>query len=136
VADKRRTDQSRRAGKRAFYLYHRDGFPALFDSIIKLCHEHGFSPNVEEESDMMQAVLSLVAAEQGILIVPPCVFNVGYDGVQQLRRIQPDDVQADLLIAWPRARPSPVLQTFLALVEATKTKTAGKSHADYSRVPL
>jgi hypothetical protein len=45
---------------------------------------------------MMQAVLSLVAAEQGISIVPACVFNFGYDGVQ-LRRIQPDDVKADLL---------------------------------------
>jgi DNA-binding transcriptional LysR family regulator len=121
--------------KQHFILYQRDGFPALFDSIIKLCNEHGFSPNVDDEPDMMQTVLSLVAAEQGVSIVPACVLNLRYDGVK-LCRIEPDYIRADLFIAWPKAHPSPVLQSFLALVEGTKTEIAAKSNAAYRRAFL
>jgi DNA-binding transcriptional LysR family regulator len=121
--------------KERFILYHRDGFPALFDSIIKLCNEHGFSPNIDNEPDMMQTALSLVAAEQGVSIVPACVLNLRYDGVQ-LRRIQPDYVRADLFIAWPKTHPSPVLQSFLALVEATKSEIAANTNVAYKRASI
>lgn len=118
-----------------FILYHREGFPALFDSIVKLCNEHGFSPNIDNEPDMMQTTLSLVAAEQGVSIVPACALNLRFDGVQ-LCRVRPDYVRADLLVAWPKTPPSPVLQLFLDLVEEKKSEIARKTYEGYRRVSL
>jgi len=111
-----------------FVLFHREGFPELFDSIIGLCNERGFSPNIDDEPDMMQTTLSLVAAEQGVSIVPACAMNLRFDGVRLLR-IQPDHVRADLLIAWPKPSTSTVLQSFLDFVEASKKEIISKTHA-------
>ena len=49
----------------------------------------------------MQAVLSLVEAEQGVSIVPGCVRNLRSDGVR-FYRLQPDDVRVDLVVAWKK----------------------------------
>jgi DNA-binding transcriptional LysR family regulator len=132
---KRRTIKIEDLSEERFILYHREGFPALFDSIIKLCNEHGFSPSIDNEPDMMQTVLTLVAAEQGISIVPACALNLRLDGVQ-LRRVQPDYVRADLLVAWPKTHQSPVVQLFLAHVEEKKNEIARKTYDSYRRVPL
>jgi DNA-binding transcriptional LysR family regulator len=113
-----------------FILYHRQGFPTLYDSIIKLCNEEGFSPIIYEEPDRMQTVLSLIALEQGISIVPACVLNLRLEDVQ-LRRIQPDYLSADLLIAWPKTPPSQVLQSFLDLVEESRIEIIAKTDARY-----
>lgn len=109
-----------------FILFHRNGFPELFDSIVGLCNERGFSPNIDDEPDMMQTALSLVAAEQGVSIVPACALNLRFDGVQ-LVRIHPDHVRAELLIVWPKASTSTVLQSFLDLVDANKNAIASKT---------
>lgn len=109
-----------------FILFHREGFPGLFDSIIGLCNERGFSPNIDDEPDMMQTALSLVAAEQGVSIVPACARNLRFDGVQLLR-VLPDHIRAELLIAWPKASRSTVLQSFLDLVEKNSKNIASKT---------
>lgn len=111
-----------------FVLFHREGFPGLFDSIVGLCNECGFSPNIDDEPDMMQTTLSLVAAEQGVSIVPACAINLRFDGIRLLR-IQPDHVRADLLIAWPKASTSTVLQSFLDFVETNKKEIIRKTQA-------
>jgi DNA-binding transcriptional LysR family regulator len=77
---------------------------------------------------MMQTALSLVAAEQGISIVPACAINLRFDGVQLLR-IQPDHVRADLLIAWPKGPTFTVLQSFLNFVEVSKKEIISKMQA-------
>ena len=57
----------------SFVLFHREGAPELFDTITGMCNDAGFSPRVENEPNMMQTVLSLVEAEEGVSIVPACV---------------------------------------------------------------
>jgi hypothetical protein len=37
-----------------------------------MCQKAGFCPRVENQPNMLQTVLSLVEAEQGVSIVPAC----------------------------------------------------------------
>jgi DNA-binding transcriptional LysR family regulator len=104
--------------KERFILYHRKGAPPLFDSILGLCNERGFSPNVENQPDMLQTVLTLVAADQGVAIVPSCAFTLGISGVQFLR-LRPDSIRTELVIAWPKIARSAPLSSFVDLVEAS-----------------
>ena len=112
--------------RESFVLFHREGSPGLFDTITGMCNKAGFSPRVENEPNMMQTVLSLVEAEQGVTIVPACVRNLRSDGVR-FYRLQPDDVRVELLVAWKKESPSAVLRTFLELIDANAAQIRRKT---------
>jgi DNA-binding transcriptional LysR family regulator len=100
-----------------FVLFHREGAPPLFDTIVGMCNEAGFSPRVQCEPSMMQTVLSIVEAEQGISIVPACVRNLRSHGIR-FYRLQPDEVRVELVAAWKKETPSVALRAFLDLIDA------------------
>jgi DNA-binding transcriptional LysR family regulator len=75
---------------------------------------------------MMQTVLSLVEAEQGVTIVPACVRNLRSDSVR-FYRLQPDDVRVELLVAWKKESPSAVLRAFLELIDANAAQIRRKT---------
>src|SRR5262249_18639485 len=102
--------------KEKFVLFHRKGAPQLFDTIVALCNENGFSPDVESEPDSLQTTLTLVAADQGVSIVPSCALRLRVDCVKLLR-IKHDNLRIDLVVAWPKQPDSPVTKTFLDLVK-------------------
>jgi DNA-binding transcriptional LysR family regulator len=104
--------------KESFVLFHRAGSPFLFDTITGMCKKAGFSPRVECEPNLMQTVLSLVEAEQGVAIVPACVRNLRSDGVR-FYRVQPDDVRVELVASWKKENQTVVLRSFLDLVDAS-----------------
>lgn len=101
----------------SFVLFHREGYPPLFDAITRMCNKAGFSPRVECKPTLMQTALTLVEAEQGVSIVPACVRNLCSHGVR-FYSLQPDDVRVELVAAWKRETPSVALRAFLDLIEA------------------
>ncbi len=102
--------------KESFVLFHREGAPSLFDTITRMCNKAGFSPKVDCEPDLMQTVLTIVAADQGISIVPACVRNLRSDGVC-FHRLQSDDVRVELVVAWKKQAPSIALRAFLGVID-------------------
>jgi DNA-binding transcriptional LysR family regulator len=110
----------------SFVLFHREEAPALFDTITGMCNDAGFSPRVENSSNMMQTVLSLVEAEEGVSIVPACVRSLRSDGVR-FYRLQPDDVRVELVAAWKKESPSVVLRAFLDLINANASMIRKKA---------
>jgi DNA-binding transcriptional LysR family regulator len=110
----------------SFVLFHREGAPGLFDTITGMCNDAGFSPRVENASNMMQTVLSLVEAEEGVSIVPACVRNLRADGVR-FYRLQPDEVRVELVAAWKKESPSVVLRAFLDLINANASMIRKKA---------
>jgi DNA-binding transcriptional LysR family regulator len=110
----------------SFVLFHREGAPGLFDTITGMCNDAGFSPRVENEPNLMQSVLSLVEAEEGVAIVPACVRNLRSEGVR-FYRLQPDKVRVELVGAWKREMPSVVLRAFLDLIDANAAQIRKKA---------
>jgi DNA-binding transcriptional LysR family regulator len=109
-----------------FVLFHRGGASGLYDTIIAMCNNAGFSPRVEYEPDRTQTVLSLVEAEEGVSIVPACVSNLRSNGVR-FYRLQPDDVRVELIVAWKKEEPSVALRSFLDLVNAKASRIRKKA---------
>jgi DNA-binding transcriptional LysR family regulator len=112
--------------KESFVLFHRQGAPGLFDTITGMCKDSGFSARVENEPCMMQTVLSLVEAEEGVAIVPACVRNLRSDGVR-FYRLQPDNVRVALVAAWKKETPSVALSAFLDLIHANAAQIRKKA---------
>jgi DNA-binding transcriptional LysR family regulator len=53
-----------------FVLFQRELGPGLFDRIVASCVEVGFSPQIAQVSGSMLTIMSLVAGELGVSIVP------------------------------------------------------------------
>ena len=59
-----------------FILFKREEAIGLFDQIISVCKQHGFSPEISNQPENMQTILTRVAAGLGVSIVPGCVANL------------------------------------------------------------
>ena len=116
-------------------LFHREGYPGLFDTTTAMCQRAGFYPRVENHPHMLQAVLSLVEAEQGVSIVPACTRNLRANGVR-FYRLQPDDVRVELVAAWKKENPSVVLRAFLELIDTNAPQIRSKAELTLASIIL
>jgi DNA-binding transcriptional LysR family regulator len=115
-----------------FILFHRQGAPAVFDTIVAACRSQGFSPRVENEPNSMQTTLSLVEAEEGIAIVPASTSNLRSNGVRFVRLVP--DLYLDLIVAWQLGEPSVVVRGFLDFLSANADSIRAKAELVLSSI--
>lgn len=100
----------------SFILFPRSLAPGLYDQIISLCQQADFSPRVAQEAIQMQTIVSLVAAEMGIAIVPLSLQNLQRTGVVYKPLKEPTP-EATIAIAWRRQEVSATIQRFLEIAQ-------------------
>ena len=101
-----------------FVLCARETSPAVFDKIIGLCSDAGFSPQLAALPVIRASVLMLVQAGEGIAIVPELHDTIG-SGLAACP-LKSKDAFVELVMAWYPARVSPITEAFMALVRANK----------------
>jgi DNA-binding transcriptional LysR family regulator len=104
-------------GSESFVLLDRAVAISLFDHIITACQSSGFSPSIVSSPDLMATVLTLVAAGQGISVVP--------EGVQNLRSrqvifipVSPAPNPVPLILCWNTNHSNATRDAFLPLVRS------------------
>jgi DNA-binding transcriptional LysR family regulator len=102
-----------------FVMSSRETSPAVFDKVIELCSEAGFSPKIASISTVWSSVVLLVQAGEGISMLPS---NHQESRANDLAfcPLTAENAHVDLIIAWSPKRDSVVMQSFRALVEAMK----------------
>jgi DNA-binding transcriptional LysR family regulator len=105
----------RRLEDSPFVLNDRRYSPAVFDKIISLCAEAGFSPRIHATASLASGVIALVEAGEGVAVLP-----------QASRSLAPPEVvfvpladtgaSVDLVVAWSPHHDRPVRGSFLELV--------------------
>lgn len=88
--------------------------PTLFDAAIEACERAGFSPRLGPTAPQLTPVLSLVAAEEGVSIVPVSMRQLALEGVTY-RSIADAAPVARLALAHPRVSRSPLVRNFLVV---------------------
>jgi DNA-binding transcriptional LysR family regulator len=68
-----------------FILVRRPGAPGMYANLIKACQRAGFEPNIAFEVERMLTNVSLVAAGEGISIVPASMRDVHKESVVYCR---------------------------------------------------
>lgn len=101
-----------------FILAPRHLGPGLYDQIISLCKQAGFSPNVTQEAIQMQTILGLVAAGLGVSLIPASARYLRERGIAY-RELQHSNVEVEMALAWCKADAPPVLQTFIRVAKET-----------------
>lgn len=107
----------------------------LYDHVISICRQAGFNPRLTQETNEMQLILGLIAAELGIAILPASVNNLQRSGVVY-RTLHPLSTALEFAIAWRREDISPVLLNLLAVVrKITEGFTKENARKLMSHVP-
>ena len=109
------------AGER-FVLCARETSSAVFDKIISLCSEAGFSPDIVTTSRVWSSVVMLVQAGEGIALLPS---NLQQRGARDLAFCQLKSAAAGigLMMAWHPNRPGPIQKAFLDLVRKNRPRS-------------
>jgi DNA-binding transcriptional LysR family regulator len=102
-----------------FVMSSRETSPSVFDKVIELCSEAGFSPKIASISTAWSSVVLMVQAGEGISILPS---NHQESRANDLAfcPLTAENAHVDLIIAWSPKRDSVVMQSFRALVESMK----------------
>lgn len=108
----------------AFVLLERSEATSLYDQVVSACRSAGFSPRVVQTADLMATVATLVAAEQGVSLVP--------EGVRNLRRhdvayvpLRPAAEPVPLIMSWSTAGDSATAAAFRQLIFDHADEIAG-----------
>ncbi|MCW5834377.1 MAG: LysR family transcriptional regulator [Labilithrix sp.] len=96
-----------------FVSFPRSRAPALFDQLMRLCHDAGFTPRIVQEAPQLDLV-SLVSAGFGVAIVPSSVRHVRRAGVAY--RWIVGRPKTDLRVAWKKENVSPVVRGLVEVV--------------------
>ena len=96
----------------SFILFPRYLAPGLYDLIISFCQQVGFSPKLAQEAIQMQTIVSLVAAQIGIAIVPESLQNLQRTGVVYKYFVE-ETPKVSIVMIWRKDDVSVVLERFL-----------------------
>ncbi len=107
----------------AFIMKRRSVGPELYRAVLNACRSVGFEPKMGHEAPQLATVVSFVAAELGVALVPASMQQVRAAGVAY---VPIEDVQAsvDLNLVWRRQEASQVAQNFVALVRQASRQAA------------
>ncbi|MBF2075078.1 MAG: LysR family transcriptional regulator [Synechococcales cyanobacterium C42_A2020_086] len=106
----------------SFILFPRLLSPRAYDQIIGLCQQAGFSPKVVQEAMQMQTIVSLVAGNIGVAIVPVSLQNMQRTGVIYKPLAEPAPC-AEVAVAWRSNDTSASVHQFLTIMRQTMQQT-------------
>lgn len=86
-----------------------------YDSIITLCRSAGFYPNIVQNAQEQQTIITLVASELGIAIVPESTASIINEEVI-FKKIKQENKKSTAL-AWHKDSQSPSVRIFTELVK-------------------
>ncbi len=96
----------------------------IYDVVLAICQERGFVPARIEEVERVETVLGLVAAGEGVGVVPRLYENLGYPGVTYAA-LRPSPEPFTIAVAWSRDATSALTTAFVeTCAQLTRTPRA------------
>jgi DNA-binding transcriptional LysR family regulator len=101
-----------------FILPPREAVPVFHSAVLKACREAGFVPHAAHEVDQLTMVLRMVAAGEGVALVPATARKTYQDCVVY-RPLRPAPHNLETAIAWRRGDSSATLAAFISTARRT-----------------
>ena len=108
-----------------FILADRETSPVYFDKVISLCRDAGFSPHIAGTASVASGVLTLVAAGEGIAILPKNTLKLAPGNVTS-SAIRSRHASIDVVIGWNAHREGPLHRAFLELARKVRRIPPGE----------
>lgn len=103
-----------------FMTHSRDGDSAGDRHFFDLYHKAGYKPNILFRSNDMESILMMVAAEEGVSILPNYVTEK-LENADNLVFVpmEGEDEKVEVIVAWNKEEKNPVLQRFTRFIESS-----------------
>jgi DNA-binding transcriptional LysR family regulator len=118
---KRRNIAMRELADERFVLNDRKYSPVVFDKVITLCSEAGFSPRIGATASVSSGALALVEAGEGLAILPEGSRILSTEELVFVP-IANQSAFVDLVIAWSPQHESAVVRSFIDLARKRRKK--------------
>ena len=106
-----------------FFVISEQNYPGASSSVLAACAEAGFRPKILQTAERGHTILSLVAGNCGVALLPESLRALPHPGVVFRPLTHP--TKSDLFLAWQADRPMPLRDAFLAsLAGAANTRPA------------
>jgi DNA-binding transcriptional LysR family regulator len=105
-----------------FILVRQSGAPGLYAQLLALCEEQGFTPAVAHEVSRMMTALNLVAAGEGITVVPASMGGAHPQAIEYRPLAGARSLDAPLTLVWRDSQLPGALQSFVKLVADAATR--------------
>ena len=101
-----------------FVMFERDAGTGIWDQIVAICADQGFSPAVSQEAREAPTLIGLVAAGLGVTILPDSLRRIQVDGVVY-RPLDTPQAASTVLLAHRRDERAGAVRAFIRLVAET-----------------
>lgn len=101
-----------------FVTYGRKWAPGFFDQTISICSAFGFTPNIVQETGEMHTAIALVAAGQGVAILPRSVVLAQGRGIV-MKNIS-TAIRSEIAIVTRQGEQLPLVSNFASLAQRSK----------------
>lgn len=115
----------------SFVLNDRKYSPAVFDKVIALCAQAGYSPRISATATVSPGIITLIEAGEGIAILPQGAQALTSDELVFVP-LADRSASIEMVIAWSPQNETPALRSFLELAKKKRIKPLvkhGRSHA-------
>jgi DNA-binding transcriptional LysR family regulator len=102
-------------------LYERAASPQLFDMIVAIFHQAGFSPQIVNTASNWSGLLTLVEAGEGIALVPSALTYMRSNGVE-FRPLNEATASIGLVMAWHKDNDKNGLKALVKLIQERHKK--------------
>jgi DNA-binding transcriptional LysR family regulator len=113
AARTQKLDLRKLAGER-FVLTSRTISPSVYDKVMELCSEAGFSPNVSSISTVWSSVILLVRSGEGVALLPQNQQQASATDLAFVP-LQSKNAFVEMCVVWPAQRDRPLLRSFREL---------------------
>jgi DNA-binding transcriptional LysR family regulator len=104
-----------------FVFYRRSMGPVAYDRTIGLCEQHGFQPQIVQETPQWPTAIRLIAAGLGVSIAPACVSKLAIPGVV-FRPIVVKEAFTEIALGRRDEPITPTAEAFVRLARETFSK--------------
>ena len=98
-------------------LYPRAPRPSYADQVLSLFHDHGLAPRVAHEARELQIAIGMVAAEEGVCVVPETVRQSRTEDVRYLDISEP--ATSPIIMSFRKGERSPELRILARVISET-----------------
>ena len=102
-----------------FILFSSDYSSGYYDTIMSICEDQGFSPEVSHRSVHANTIFRLVENHMGVSIIPTSLSQ-GFDLKVKFIELKKIPQRTHLSVIWKKGNRNPALQKFLDLVKEIK----------------
>ncbi|WP_340201746.1 LysR family transcriptional regulator [Ascidiimonas sp. W6] len=117
VVEIKDVDDLKRMKHEVFVFFNKEYAPSYYHTLIEICSQYGFTPNIVHESNNINSIIQLVRNGLGVSIVPSSLEKSHHDPELSFLNLK-NSFSTDVLLATPKGEESEITNSVVSFLLA------------------